>query len=141
MTVSDNPPPGANKASPNPTTPAGRHVLLVEDYQANVLVAGIYLKLFGFSYDVANNGIEAVEKAKSGGYALILMDVEMPGLDGYEATRAIRAHEEETGRKRTRIIGMTAHALKGDRDKCIENGMDDYLAKPISQQELQAKLA
>lgn len=127
----------AEKASDQPL----KRILLVEDYEANILVAGIYLKHFGHDYDVARNGVEAVEKAKAGRYAIILMDVEMPGLNGFEATRAIRQLEEKSGQRRTRIIGMTAHALKGDRDKCIENGMDDYLAKPISQQELQAKLA
>jgi CheY-like chemotaxis protein len=116
-------------------------VLLVDDYAPNVMVASIYLEQFGFECDVAENGLIALEKVKKRKYHAILMDVQMRELDGYQATRAIRQYEKETGVPRTRIIGMTAHALVGDRQKCIDAGMDDYLAKPYHLEDLKDKLA
>ncbi len=116
-------------------------VLLVEDYAANVLVAGSYLEQFGYAYDVVDNGYDAVEKAKSGQYLAILMDVQMHGINGFETTRLIRAHEKSTGMPRVPILGMTAHALMGDRERCLEADMDDYLSKPYNPTELERKLA
>ena len=117
-----------------------RKLLLVEDYPANVLVASFYLENYGMAFDVAEDGEKAVELAKANRYAAILMDVQMPGMNGFEATAAIRAFEEAERPYRTPIIGMTAHALAGDRQKCIDAGMDDYIAKPIDEDEMQAKL-
>jgi len=122
--------------------PISEHrILLVEDYAANVLVAGTYLEEFGYDYDVADNGHQGLEKAKSGQYLAILMDVQMPGLNGFEATRLIREHENRAGKKRTPILGMTAHALSGDRERCLAADMDDYLSKPYDREELRKKLA
>ncbi len=115
-------------------------VLLVEDYEPNIMVAGVYLEQFGFGYEVANDGIEALAKAKQQKYHAILMDIQMKGMDGYNATMEIRKSEKESGRPRVRIIGMTAHALPGDREKCLAAGMDDYIAKPFSPEELRMKL-
>ncbi len=117
-----------------------QRILLVEDYAPNVLVAGTFLEQFGFSYDVASNGIEAVERVRSGSYAAVLMDVQMHGMNGLEATQLIRENEAATGRSRIPIIGMTAHALSGDRERCLASGMDDYIAKPFNPDELQGKL-
>jgi CheY-like chemotaxis protein len=114
--------------------------LLVEDNQANILVATSFLEHFGFKYDVALNGIDAVKKWESGSYFIILMDIQMPGQNGFEATRSIREHEKRLGKKRTPIIGMTAHVLAGDRDLCIECGMDDYISKPIDPEHLETKI-
>ncbi|TGP84995.1 response regulator, partial [bacterium M00.F.Ca.ET.222.01.1.1] len=91
------------------------------------------------SYRIAGNGRTAVEMYRSLHPRLVLMDVSMPEMNGYEATRAIRAIEAASG-GHIPIIGVTAHALKGDRDKCIEAGMDDYLPKPVSPDRLGAKI-
>src|SRR5690606_18058041 len=113
----------------------------VEDYPANVLVATTYLEMFGYDFDVAANGIEAIEKFREGEYVAILMDVQMQGMDGLTATRAIRELEEGERRERTPIIGMTAHALVGDRERCIAAGMDDYMPKPFNPDDFEEKLA
>ncbi len=116
-------------------------ILLVDDYAPNVMVASIYLEQFGFECDVAENGLIALEKVKNRKYHAILMDVQMRELDGYQATHAIRKYEKQHNLPRTRIIGMTAHALTGDRKKCMDSGMDDYLAKPYHLEELKGKIA
>jgi CheY-like chemotaxis protein len=115
-------------------------VLLVEDYEPNVLVARSFLEEFGYRVEVATNGLEAFEMVKAGDFAVALMDVQMHGLNGLDATRMIREHEKQRDRKRLPIIGMTAHALAGDRERCLAVGMDDYVAKPFNPAELQAKM-
>ncbi len=114
-------------------------ILVAEDNEVNQLVFGQILSGLGLSYRIAGNGRTAVEMHRALKPRLILMDVSMPELNGYEATRAIRAAEISTG-AHTPIIGVTAHALKGDREKCIESGMDDYLPKPVSPDRLGAKI-
>lgn len=115
-------------------------VLLVEDYKANALIAESYLESFGLSYEVAVNGAEALEKVKKTSYSAVLMDIQMPVMDGFAATAAIRKYEREKGLKPVKIIGMTAHAMAGDRQRCLNAGMDDYVPKPIDPEDLQAKL-
>lgn len=115
-------------------------VLLVEDYAPNVLVASHFLEDFGYICDVASNGNEAIEKIKSVSYAAVLMDVQMHGMNGLEATKIVRGFEVENNTSRLPIIGMTAHALAGDREKCMNAGMDDYITKPFNPAELQEKL-
>lgn len=110
-------------------------VLLVEDYHANVLVATMLLSQYGYDYVLAENGSQALEKTAQHDFDIVLMDVEMPDMNGFQATAAIRAREAAKG-KRTTIIGMTAHALKGDRERCLEAGMDDYIAKPFRPESL-----
>ena len=119
---------------------AMRPILLVEDYEPNVLVATSMFNNFGYRYEVARNGQEAMEKFSSGKYSFVLMDVEMPVMDGYETTRQIRATEASSQAAPVAIIAMTAHAMKGDREKCIAAGMNDYIAKPFSPHQLQAVL-
>ena len=114
-------------------------ILIAEDNEVNQLVFGQILSGLGLSYRIAGNGRTAVEMYRTLGPKLILMDVSMPEMNGYEAALAIRAAEAEDG-SHTPIIGVTAHALKGDREKCIEAGMDDYLPKPISPDKLSAKI-
>lgn len=117
----------------------GLDVLVAEDNEVNQLVFGQILAGLGLSHRIAGNGRTAVEMYRTFKPKLILMDVSMPEMNGYEATRAIRAEEAANG-SRTPIIGVTAHALKGDREKCIDAGMDDYLPKPVSPDKLGAKI-
>lgn len=116
-------------------------VLLVEDYAANVLVASTFLEQFGYACDVASNGREAIQKIQNHHYAAVLMDVQMHEMNGLEATGIIRAQEDAEGLPHLPIIGMTAHALSGYRETCIDAGMDDYISKPFDPAELEQKLA
>jgi len=115
-------------------------VLLVEDYDPNVLVATLMLRNFGYRYEVAQNGQDAIDKFSSGRYSVILLDIEMPVMDGYEVVRLVREYEKKRGLSRTAVIAMTAHALKGDREKCIAAGMDDYISKPFNPYQMHAML-
>lgn len=115
-------------------------ILMVEDYEGNVVVLGYILDELGCRYDRAHNGRIGVEMWEKSHYDLVLMDVQMPEMDGFTATRLIRQKESELGLSPTPIIGMTAHALVGDKDKCIAAGMDAYLPKPIVEAELKAAI-
>jgi len=115
-------------------------ILLVEDHEPNILVASTYLDLMGIEHDVARDGVEAMEKFGLRTYALILLDVQMPNLDGLEVTRRIRAREKADGLPRSPIIGMTAYALAGDRQRCLDVGMDEYISKPFDFEELKSKV-
>ncbi|MDK2909211.1 MAG: two-component system, sensor histidine kinase [Bacteroidales bacterium] len=106
------------------------HILLAEDNLINQKVAVANLKKFGHMVDIAKNGLEAVEMARKNFYDLILMDIQMPEMDGYEATTIIRAEEAEKGRH-TPIIAMTANSFEADRERCFAIGMDDYISKPF----------
>jgi len=112
-------------------------VLIVEDHPINQQVAQVYVCELGLDFHIASNGIEAVEAVGIHEYALILMDCQMPEMDGFAATNAIRKLETSMG-QRTPIIAMTAHALQGDRERCIAAGMDDYISKPIDPKEFRA---
>ena len=115
-------------------------LLLVEDNLVNQQVAGGLLKRLGiFPIDLAENGAEALKAVADKQYDLILMDIQMPVMDGFEATGKIREAEKHTGRHPIPIIALTAHAMNGDRDKCLSAGMNGYLTKPINAQELVAE--
>ncbi len=116
-------------------------ILVAEDDAANAMVAEELLTIFGYQADIVFNGIDAVSLAKTGLYSIIMMDVRMHDLDGFEATRRIRKHEQETGSKPVSILCVTAYAFINDRIKCLEAGMDDYLAKPYKIDELELKLS
>jgi CheY-like chemotaxis protein len=110
-------------------------ILLAEDSLVNQKLAAGLLEKLGHTVVVANHGREAIAAWESDDFDLVLMDVQMPEMDGFEATAAIRAKESRTG-SHVPIIAMTAHALKGDRERCLKAGMDDYVAKPIRAQQL-----
>jgi signal transduction histidine kinase/CheY-like chemotaxis protein len=126
------------ESAPRLETEAPR-LLLAEDNPVNQRLAVAVLKKQGFTHvDVVGNGQEALNAAMAHSYGLILMDCQMPVMEGYEATRRIR--ERQVGRQRTPIIALTAHAMVGDREKCLDCGMDDYLSKPLQPSALQAVL-
>jgi PAS domain S-box-containing protein len=130
---------GPRKATtrPLPELTAPLRILLVEDGQVNQKVAVGFLTLRGHSVEVAGNGREALEALDREAFDVVLMDVEMPGMDGFEATAAIRRRQRAAA-SHTPIVAMTAHAMKGDRERCLQAGMDDYLSKPIDPAELYA---
>lgn len=117
-------------------------ILLAEDNLVNQKVASIHLEKLGHTVKVANNGIAAFKAFKSSEFDLIFMDVQMPEADGYEATGLIRNEErKKNAGKRIPIIAMTANAMKGDKEKCIEAGMDDYISKPFTAKALKEILS
>ena len=115
-------------------TPDGRriHCLVAEDNRVNQIVVTGILAEVGLTCDIAQNGLEAYQRFKAGRYDLILMDCQMPQVDGYESTAKIREWEEQNLRPRTPIIALTANAVSGDEQKCLDAGMDAYCCKPIS---------
>lgn len=119
-----------------PVTPRPLKILLAEDNAFNQKVAMGMLTQMGHAVTVVNNGHEAVNTFGNDRFDMILMDVQMPYMDGFEATKRIRAIEELDDGKRLPIIAMTAYAMKGDREKCLDAGMDGYLAKPVNSREL-----
>ena len=127
---------------PKPLAPAatGGHILLVEDNPVNREVATGLLELLGYHVDSAEQGRQACDLSAARAYDVILMDCQMPVMDGFAATAAIREREQQTHAARTPIIALTANAMEGDRNRCLANGMDDYLSKPFSHQALSQML-
>ncbi len=113
------------------------HILVVEDNPVNQKVALHILEKIGYQADLVSNGLEAVKALEKDNYDLVFMDVQMPEMDGLEATRVIRDPKSAVHRHDIPIVAMTANAMKGDRERCLEAGMDDYVAKPIRSNELQ----
>jgi signal transduction histidine kinase/FixJ family two-component response regulator len=113
-------------------------VLVADDNAINRTVTERMLQRGGHTVALAENGMQAMEMALAGRFDLVLMDVQMPEMDGLAATVAIRRAESTA--RRTPVVGLTAHALRGDRDRCLDAGMDDYVAKPVRRQELEAAM-
>ncbi|MCK5195497.1 MAG: response regulator [Desulfobulbaceae bacterium] len=127
--------------APNERHDFASRILLVEDSTTNQLVASEILKVMGCEVDIAENGCEAVDAVKEKEYDLILMDCQMPVMDGFKATTEIRRHEqEENAGTRIPIIALTGNVIHGVQEKCQAAGMDDYLSKPFTIDELQEKL-
>jgi PAS domain S-box-containing protein len=126
--------------SPGPGLPAPQrtaHILVAEDNATNRIVALAQLKKLGYRADAVANGVEAVEAVATGRYGLVLMDCQMPVMDGFEATRLIRATASHAGLP---IVALTANAMSADRERCMTAGMSDYLAKPVELGQLAEKL-
>jgi CheY-like chemotaxis protein/HPt (histidine-containing phosphotransfer) domain-containing protein len=123
-------PPSAGRAN----GPA--RILVAEDNLTNQEVAVAMLKKLGYRPDLAANGVEALQALREADYDVVLMDCEMPEMDGYEATRRIRDFRTGTRNPRIPIIALTADAITGDRDKCLQAGMSDYVAKPVEPRQL-----
>ena len=121
-------------------TPAARslRVLVADDNIVNQRLISRVLEKCGHRVALVGNGSEAVDAARGGAFDVILMDVEMPEMDGFAATSLIRS--AEAGARRVPIVAMTAHAMSGDRERCLQAGMDDYLSKPIAARDLEAML-
>jgi len=118
----------------------GLRVLLVEDNPVNQRVATLMLKKFHARITLASDGREALSQLSKDGYDVVLMDCQMPELDGFETTRQIRQSEKANvwpGRPRQLIVAMTANAMAGDRERCLDSGMDDYVPKPLRPDQLQ----
>jgi two-component system, sensor histidine kinase and response regulator len=126
-------------AAGDPASGKGLKILVVEDDATNRLLATNILKRNGYAVAIAKDGLEAVAMVSGESFDLILMDVQMPNMNGLEATATIRKLEESSDR-RTPILALTAHAMEGDRERCIDAGMDDYLSKPIHAKDLLAKI-
>ncbi|QQZ30165.1 response regulator [Thiothrix subterranea] len=116
------------------------HILLVEDNLVNIKVAQVMLTKLGMSFDIAMDGHEAVAMLANNRYDLVLMDCQLPSMDGYEATRQFRQMEQTRQTPRTPVVALTANAMQGDRENCLQAGMDDYMTKPISMASLRQKL-
>ncbi|MFZ1813546.1 MAG: response regulator [Rhizobiaceae bacterium] len=110
----------------------GPVILAVEDNEVNRMVLEFTLEPLAMPVVMSEDGTSGYQKFKDLRPALVLMDISLPGLNGYEVTAAIRQYEQDHGLTRTPIIAMTAHAMKDDRQKCLDAGMDDYISKPIS---------
>jgi PAS domain S-box-containing protein len=121
-------------------TSSGARVLFVEDNLINQKVAVGFMRRFGLAIEVTNDGAEAVAMASHGGFDLIFMDIQMPVMNGYEATKALHQAWREHGIRPIPVVALTANALTRDRELCIEAGMDDYLAKPIFPKDLEEML-
>lgn len=115
-------------------------VLLAEDNRLNQVVAAGTLQKLGYTVDIVDGGVDAVEAATTGEFDVVLMDVMMPDMDGYEATSRIRAHEASVGGRHVPIIGLSARAMDGDREIALDAGMDDYLTKPLREDLLKEAL-
>ncbi len=128
----------SNKLDPTLSQRLPMHLLLADDNVVNQKVALRLFEQMGYHIDIAADGHEVIEAARQQAYDLIFMDVQMPEMNGLEATRRIRELERETGKPKSVIIAMTASAMTGDREKCLEAGMDDYLSKPVRPEAVQA---
>jgi signal transduction histidine kinase/DNA-binding response OmpR family regulator len=127
---------------PQELQPNGMKILVAEDNAINLKVVHAHLRALGYEVDVVNDGVAALEALEEGHrYAAVIMDGQMPNMDGYQTTRTQRVRETKSGQRRVPIIALTAHAMNGDRGTAFAAGMDDYLSKPFTQKQLQKALA
>ncbi|HEX9082699.1 MAG TPA: response regulator, partial [Holophagaceae bacterium] len=136
--ASTGPAPAGGEAAASAEGRGALRVLLAEDNLVNQKVAVTMLRKIGVEADVATNGLEALDALLGVSYDLVLMDCQMPEMDGFEASRRIR--DRERGTRRIPIVAMTANAMVGDRERCLEAGMDDYIPKPVRMEDLRRAL-
>lgn len=113
-------------------------ILVAEDNPVNQKVIRIILEREGFNFEIADNGEDVIKSYETGQFDLVLMDCQMPKMDGLQASVQIRKFEHATEKARCPIVAMTANAMTGDRERCLSHGMDDFLAKPFKRNELMA---
>ncbi|MDR2644174.1 MAG: response regulator [Planctomycetaceae bacterium] len=130
LTDTDNEDRAAREASP-------LNILLVDDVKVNIMVANALLTSFGHNVHSVMNGVDALRALKDRDFDMVFMDCQMPEMDGYQCARLVRSNDSGVKDTKIPIIAMTAHAMSGDREKCLEAGMDDYISKPISQEMIQ----
>lgn len=109
---------------------------MVDDSPVGRMVAKLLLEQMGFEVEVVDGGQQAVDAVQAGGFRLVFMDCQMPGVDGYEATRRIRSREQELGLVRQPIVALTANVQPSEIEACLHSGMDGYLSKPVTKQAL-----
>lgn len=126
--------------SPTPSPAASASILVAEDNPINQEVILEQLELLGHAADVAADGQQAFDRWQQGRYVLLLTDLQMPRMDGYQLARAVRAHEAQHGRPRTCIVALTARTMQGEDERCRQAGMDDHLSKPVELADLQLRL-
>lgn len=119
---------------------AGKRILVAEDYALNQELIETMLKMHGCEVDIADNGEEALEMLAEESYDLMMMDIMMPVLDGYDTAKKIREKEKGTG-KHMPIVAVTANAQAGDKEKCLAAGMDDYISKPFKKEDIERVLS
>jgi two-component system sensor histidine kinase/response regulator len=115
-------------------------VLLAEDNKLNQIVAAGTLQKLGYDVDIVDGGVDAVEACRRTRFDAVLMDVMMPDMDGYQATAEIRSNESDRGAAHVPVIGLSARAMEGDREIALANGFNDYLTKPLREDELKDAL-
>ena len=131
----------AHASKPEPMAVTGRRVLLVEDYAPNITVATAFLEQLGLRFNVAVTGPDAIARFQEAPYDVVLLDLQMPGMTGFEVAKFIRAFERGHPGHRAQIIAVTANVLKDEREQCVAVGMDDFIAKPYSYDQLQGAIA
>jgi CheY-like chemotaxis protein len=123
---------------PAQTPSSHQRILVVDDMAPNAEVAALMLRSLGYESDIAENGVAGLAALARRPYQAVLMDCQMPEMDGYEATQELRRREQ--GKRATPVIALTAHAMAGERERCLAAGMDDFLTKPFSKEQLKATL-
>ena len=132
---------GTGKYPTESSISAPLHILLVDDVKINLIVLSSMLQQWGHMTETAENGLQAIELLKTHKYDVVFMDCQMPEMDGYECARRLRLPETGALNPKIPIIAVTAHAMTGDKERCLTSGMDDYISKPINHNELRSKLA
>lgn len=134
----EEPPSAPENIAKNPSVNSQGKILIVDDNKVNQMLISAFLEKFGFGFEIAGSGQEAIEMATAESYDVVLMDIRMPGMDGMETTRML--HEQQSAGRRTPVVALTAHAIDGSRQACIDAGMCGFVTKPIDPRSLHAAI-